>query len=73
LQSCNLPSNPLCDGFLLWLRFRAKILNQIAFVADFFSSNVESFSLKNMGDLPIDQVIPMLYLVSCILAQSTKI
>jgi hypothetical protein len=42
-------------------------------VADFFSSNVESFSLKNMGDLPFDQVIPMLYLVSHSLAQSTKI
>jgi hypothetical protein len=48
-------------------------LNQIAFMADFFPSNVESFSLKNMGDLLFDQVILMLYLVSRILAQSTKI
>jgi hypothetical protein len=46
---------------------------QITFMVDFFSSNVESFSLKNFGDLPFDQVILMLYLVSCILAQSTKI
>jgi hypothetical protein len=30
-------------------------------------------SHSNMGDLPFDQVIPMLFLVSCILAQSTKI
>jgi hypothetical protein len=42
-------------------------------MADFFFSNVESFSLKNLGDLPFDQVILMLYLVSCILTQSTKI
>jgi hypothetical protein len=47
-------------------------LNQIALVADFFSSNVESFSLKNMGDLPFAQLIPMLYLVSRILTQCTK-
>jgi hypothetical protein len=38
-----------------------------------FSSNVESFLLKNLGDLPFDQVILMLYLVSSILTQSTKI
>jgi hypothetical protein len=38
-----------------------------------FPSNVESFSLKNLGDLLFDQVILMLFLVSCILAQSTKI
>jgi hypothetical protein len=51
----------------------SKILNQIAFIAYFFSSNVESFSLKNLGDLPFDQVILRLFLVSHILAQSTKI
>jgi hypothetical protein len=38
-----------------------------------FSSNVESFLLKNLGDLLFDQVILMLFLVSRILAQSTKI
>jgi hypothetical protein len=38
-----------------------------------FSSTVESFLLKNLGDLPFDQVIPILFLVSCILAQCTKI
>jgi hypothetical protein len=38
-----------------------------------FPLNVESFLLKNLGDLPFDQVIPMLFLVLCILAQSTKI
>jgi hypothetical protein len=41
-------------------------------MADFFSSNVESFSLKNLANLSFDQVILMLYLVSHILAQSTK-
>jgi hypothetical protein len=67
------PTRNLCDDFLLGLRFRANFLNQIAFMADFFSLNVESFSLKNLGDLPFDQVILMLYLVSHILAQSIKI
>jgi hypothetical protein len=38
-----------------------------------FPSNVKSFSLNNLGDLPFDQVIPMLFLVSCILAQYTEI
>jgi hypothetical protein len=38
-----------------------------------FPSNVESFSLKNLGDLPFDQVILRLFLVSRILTQSTKI
>jgi hypothetical protein len=38
-----------------------------------FPSNVESFSLKNMGDLLFEQVIPVLFLASRILAQSTKI
>jgi hypothetical protein len=50
-----------------------KNLNQITFMTYFFSLNVKSFSLKNLGDLPFDQVILMLYLVSHILAQSTKI
>jgi hypothetical protein len=63
---------------LRWLfvviTFLSKILNQIAFMAEIlFPSNVESFSLKNLGDLPFDQVIPMLYLVSRILARFTKI
>jgi hypothetical protein len=39
----------------------------------FFSSNVVTFSLKNLGDLPFDQVILRLSLVSHILAQSSKI
>jgi hypothetical protein len=38
-----------------------------------FSSNVESFLLKNLDDLLFDQVILMLFLVSRILTQSTKI
>jgi hypothetical protein len=38
-----------------------------------FPSIVESFSLKNLGDLPFDQVIPRLFLVLLILTQSTKI
>jgi hypothetical protein len=34
----------------------------------------EAYALaQNLGDLPFDQVISMLLLVSCILAQSTKI
>jgi hypothetical protein len=38
-----------------------------------FASIVESFSLKNLGDLPFDAVLPRLFLVLRILAQSTKI
>jgi hypothetical protein len=37
-----------------------------------FPSNVESFSLRNLGDLPFDQVIPMLFLVSAFLLNSLK-
>jgi hypothetical protein len=55
------------------VRFLSKILNQVAFIVEILlPSNVESFSLKNLGDLQFDRVIPMLYLVSRILAQSTK-
>jgi hypothetical protein len=68
----------IIESSLRWLfvviTFLSKILNQIAFMAEIlFPSNVESFSLKNMGDLPFDRVISMLYLVSRILARSTKI
>jgi hypothetical protein len=38
-----------------------------------FPSIFESFSLKNLGDLLFDQVILRLFLISRILAQSTKI
>jgi hypothetical protein len=38
-----------------------------------FPSVVKCFSLKSLGDLPFVQVIPMLFLVSHILAQSNKI
>jgi hypothetical protein len=38
-----------------------------------FPLNVENFSLKNLGYLPFDQVISRLFMVSRILAQSTKI
>jgi hypothetical protein len=56
------------------ITFLNKILNQVAFMAEILlPSNAESFSLKNLGDLPFDRVIPMLYLVSRILARSTKI
>jgi hypothetical protein len=51
------------------ITFLSKILSQITFMAEIlFPLNVESFSLNNLGDLPFDQVIPMLYLVSRILA-----
>jgi hypothetical protein len=56
------------------ITFLSKILNSICLYGrNSFPSNVESFSLKNLGDLPFDRVILMLYLVSCILAWSTKI
>jgi hypothetical protein len=45
LVSCNLPSNPLCDGFLLWLRFRAKFWTKLP-LWQAFHSNFESFWLK---------------------------
>jgi hypothetical protein len=69
---------PTIKSSLQWLfvviTFLSKILNQVAFIAVILlPSNVESFSLKNLGDLPFDRVIPMLYLVSRILARSTKI
>jgi hypothetical protein len=69
---------PTIEYSLRWLfvviTFLSKILNQVAFMAEIFlPSNVESFSLKNFSDLPFDRVIPMLYLVSRIVAQSTKI
>jgi hypothetical protein len=69
---------PTIESSLRWLfvviTFLSKILNQVAFIAEILlPSNVESFSLKNLGDLPFDRVIPMLYLVSCILSRSTKI
>jgi hypothetical protein len=69
---------PTIESSLRWLfvviTFLSKILNQVAFIAEILlPSNVESFSLKNLGDLPFDRVIPMLYLVSRILARSTKI
>jgi hypothetical protein len=68
---------PAIESSLQWLfvviTFLSKILNQVAFMAEILlPSNVESFSLKNSGDLPFDLVIPILYLVSHILARSTK-
>jgi hypothetical protein len=50
----------------------SKNSNQNALGRIFFPLNVETFSLKNLGDLPLDQVISSLFLVSRILAQSTK-
>jgi hypothetical protein len=68
---------PAIESSLQWLfvviTFLSKILNQVAFMAEILlPSNVESFSLKNSGDLSFDLVIPILYLVSHILARSTK-
>jgi hypothetical protein len=69
---------PTIESSLRWLFYcdyvSEQILNQIAFMTEILlPSNVESFSLKNLGDLPFDQVIPLLYLVSRILTRSTKI
>jgi hypothetical protein len=37
------------------IMFLSKFLNQVAFMADILlPSNVESFSPKNLGDLPFD-------------------
>jgi hypothetical protein len=58
--------------FLVELRFRARFWTKLPLWQISFSSNVESFSLKNLGDLPFDKVISRLFLVSRILAQSSK-
>jgi hypothetical protein len=69
---------PIIESSLRWffvmITILSKILNQVARIAEILlPSIVESFSLKNLGDLPFDRVILMLYLVSRILTWSTKI
>jgi hypothetical protein len=63
---------PIIESSLRWffvmITILSKILNQVARIAEILlPSIVESFSLKNLGDLPFDRVILMLYLVSRIL------
>jgi hypothetical protein len=72
----NLILQPTIEFSLLFvvITFLSKNLSQVVFMAEILlPSNVESFSPKNLRDLPFDRVIPMLYLVSHILARSTKI
>jgi hypothetical protein len=68
---------PTIESSLRWLfiviTFLSKFLNQITFKPEIlFPSNVESFSLKNLGDLPFDRVIPMLYLDHAFLLDPLK-
>jgi hypothetical protein len=58
-------------SFLL-IKFPIKILSKFAFMADFFQFELWELLAQNLGGLPFDQVIPMLFMVSRILAQSTK-
>jgi len=69
---------PTIESSLWWLfvviTFPSQILNQIALYGRFlFPPNIKSFSLKTWVICRFDQVIPTLFLVSRILAQSTKI
>jgi hypothetical protein len=72
----NLILQPTIEFSLLFvvITFLSNNLSQVVFMVEILlPSNVESFLPKILRDLPFDRVIPMLYLVSCILARSTKI
>jgi hypothetical protein len=55
------------------LSFRSRSWANLPFMADFFSFEPWELLAQILGELPFDQVILRLFLVSCILAQSTKI
>jgi hypothetical protein len=59
--------------YFLSIKFSIKILIKFAFMAAFFQFEHWGLLAQNLGDLPFDQVNPMLFLISRIFAQSTKI
>jgi hypothetical protein len=63
---------PTVRSFLS-INFQIKILSKFALYGRFFPFKLWVLLAQNFGNLPFDQVIPILLLISLIFAQDTKI